>query len=313
MESADGRRLRIGWLPGWVWRVCLFALALLILATGLAILNNNFSLSRPSKAEFVNRLDHSLEASANWTMDQFPSGDVRQWATYEGKDLISNPALAHMLVDCATTSGDSRLQGLATAFIEAHRAYPFTWAKMVDPSIATHPVGEREASELAEYQRWVLHGISPVEYPLSANERADMFSPTKNGTGRATHQLFSLYVYRKFNGNNPALEHVMNQLGDRIASEAALDFRVTDLYLQRVSFLLAAGRTDLVKPRWVERALAAQQGDGGWHYTWYGWGPTPYRYTFPPEHSVAHSTAQAMWMSCMLKYRYPEWIDKNYK
>jgi hypothetical protein len=88
---------------------------------------------------------------------------------------------------------------------------------------------------------------------------------------------------------------------------------VSDLYLQRIAFLLAAGRPDLVKPRWVERALAAQQGDGGWLYSWHGWGPHMFSYTFSRAHSRAHSTAQGMWLTTMLKYRYPEWIDKNYK
>ena len=104
----------------------------------------------------------------------------------------------------------------------------------------------------------------------------------------------------------------MNPVEERIAAEAAFDFRVTDLYLQRIAFLLAAGRPDLVKPRWVERALAAQQSDGGWYYTWHGWAPTPYRYSISDEHSIAHATAQGMWVACMLRYRYPDWIDKNY-
>jgi hypothetical protein len=38
-----------------------------------------------------------------------------------------------------------------------------------------------------------------------------------------------------------------------------------------------------------------------------------FSYTFSRVHSLAHSTAQGMWLTAMLKYRYPEWIDKNYK
>jgi hypothetical protein len=140
-----------------------------------------------------------------------------------------------------------------------------------------------------------------------------MFSPDKFRTGRATHQLLALYLYRKFNGNTPELERIMDRIENRIAAEAAFDFRVTDLYLQRIAFLLAAGRPDLVKPRWVERALNAQQSDGGWYYNWYGWGPHPFTYTFSDDQSVAHSTAQGIWLTHMLKYRYPEWIDKHYK
>jgi hypothetical protein len=140
-----------------------------------------------------------------------------------------------------------------------------------------------------------------------------MFSPDKFRTGKATHQLLALYVYRKFNGHPAELERLMDRVENRIATEAAFDFRVTDLYLQRIAFLLAAGRPDLVKPRWIERALAAQQSDGGWYYNWYGWAPHPFTYTFSDDHSAPHTTAQGMWLTHMLKYRYPDWIDKHYK
>jgi len=298
---------------GWLWRICLAAIALLVLGTGLAILNNNFSTSRRSRAEFVNSLDRSLAASTDWTMDQYTWENGRGvWASYEGRMFASNSALAHMLVDCAATSGNSRLQHLAVEFAAAHRANPVTWAKMVDPTIATHPLSDSESAELVEYQRWLLYGISPSEAPLSTADMENMFSPDKYRTGKATHQLLALYLYRRFNGDNPTLQRVMNHVEERIAAEAALDFRVTDLYLQRIAFLLAAGRPDLVEPRWAERALAAQQSDGGWYYNWHGWAPTPYRYSISDEHSIAHATAQGMWVACMLRYRYPEWIDKNY-
>jgi hypothetical protein len=105
----------------------------------------------------------------------------------------------------------------------------------------------------------------------------------------------------------------MDRVENRIAAEAAFDFRVTDGYLQRIAFLLAAGRPDLVKPRWVERALTAQQSNGGWYYNWHGWGPNPFTYTFSSGHSAAHSTAQGMWLTYILTYRCPEWMDKHYK
>lgn len=314
MKIAGSRYSRMGNILRWLLRIGFAALALLVLGAGLAILNNNFSFSPLSRDEFVNRLDQSLAASTNWTIEQYSSGaEHRPGASDEGKEFVSNPALAHMLVDCASTSDDPRLKQLAAAFIEAYRAKPSAWSKMVDPNIVAYPLSTRQVAELQTYQRWILHSISPADASLSATDLEDMFSPSKNRTGKATHQLFSLYMYRKFHGETPALQQVMNRVEDRIATEAALDFRVTDLYLQRIAFLLAAARPDLVKPRWVERALSAQQSDGGWHFTWYGWDPTPYRYTSSYEHSVAHTTAQGMWIACMLKHRYPEWIGKHYK
>jgi hypothetical protein len=68
-----------------------------------------------------------------------------------------------------------------------------------------------------------------------------------------------------------------------------------------------------VKPRWVERVLAAQQSDGGWRYTWGDWGPHVFDFAGSDERSLAHPTALGMWLTNMLKHRYPEWIEKNYQ
>jgi hypothetical protein len=286
---------------------------LLVLAIAVSVLNNNFSFSRLSRAEFTNRLDRAVTASTGWTMGQFlPGSSGRFFTTDDGIELVRNSALAHMLVDCATMSENSRLRQFATSYW-VNSDHPNLWAKLVDPTMTGFPLSDNDMAELEEYQHWFLYGISPTAVHLPAAEVADMFSPDKFRTGRATHQLFALYLYRKFNGDTPELDRTMGQIEERIATEADFDFRVTDLYLQRIAFLLAVGRPDLVKPRWVERALAAEQGDGGWLYGWHGWQPHPTSYEFSSEHSVAHASAQGMWLAYMLKYRYPEWVEKNYK
>ncbi len=257
-------------------------------------------------------LDHAVAASTDWTLGQFSFGASGELMTTDlGAEFASNLALVHMLVDTAAISGDARLQQLSSKIVAAYRRSDVgLMGKLIDPAIAGPPVN---TAELEEYQRWFLHALSPAAFPLSASELADMFTPDKFRMYDATHQLFALELYRKFNGDTAELRSVMDRLERRIAAEAALDFRVSDLYLQRIAFLLAAGRADLVNPRWVERALAAQQSDGGWLYSWHGWGPHMFSYTLSAGRPVAHSTAQGMWLATMLKYRYPEWIEKNYK
>jgi hypothetical protein len=314
--GAIGSRLgpvRQKWTVGlfrWLVRLSLAVVGLLALA--VAVVNNNVSLSALSRVDFANSLDRSLGASADWTANQFSSNASGELiATDLGMEFVTNPALLHMLVDSSTISGDLRLRDLTSKIVAAYRqGQPGLIAKLVDPTIDGSP---RSRAELEEYQRWFLYGLSPAASPLSAAELADMFSTDKFRMYDATHQLFALYLYRKFNGDTPELSRLMGRLEGRIAAEAALDFRVSDLYQQRIAFLLAAGRPDFVKPRWVERALAAQQSDGGWLYSWHGWGPHMFGYTFADAHSLAHPTAQGMWLTNMLKYRYPDWIEKNYR
>jgi hypothetical protein len=312
VEIATGRSAARGTFLRWLRRIVASVAILFVLALGGALLNNNMLIPRPSRAEFVGNLDQTLARSTDWALRQYQQTATGSAPTPEGRSLLSNSATAHMVVDCASLSGDPRIKALGSSFVDAWKSEGNILGKMVDPAMATNAPSDRELQRLEEYQRWILHGAAPNDVPLSPKELEDMFSPDKYRTGKATHQLFALYFYRKSNGSTPELDRLMREIERRIASEAAIDFRVTDLYLQRLAFLLAAGRPDLIRPRWVERALAAQQIDGGWLESWHGWTGTPYRFTLGDESSTAHSTAQGMWIAYMLKYRYPEWIDKNY-
>jgi hypothetical protein len=149
---------------------------------------------------------------------------------------------------------------------------------------------------------------------LEDEDRASMLSPSRHRRGSLTHQLFALCILRQRGRSDENLDSLVNTLCERVAAEAFWGFRVTDLYLQRVAFLLAAGRPDLVKPRWVERILAWQQENGGWKASWYScWGPGVFAFRWGPQVPNAHTTAQGVWLLYMLKYRYPQWIVENYR
>jgi hypothetical protein len=296
----------------WLLRIAGLVVMVGALVLAAAVLNNNFPVRRPSRADFAKTLDQTLARSTDWALAQYRQPGIGD-PTSEGHSLLLNAATAHMVVDCASLSSDPRMKALGANFVDAWKVEADVFAKMVDPAIPTNPPGERELQGLEEYKLWILHGAAPDAVPLSPGEREDMFSPNKYRTGKAAHQLLALYFYRKSKGSTPELDRLMRTIEERIAGEAAVDFRVTDLYLQRLAFLGAAGRPDLIRPRWVERVLAAQQSDGGWLQDWHGWSRTPYRFSFGEESPTAHATAQGMWLACMLKYRYPEWIEQNYK
>jgi hypothetical protein len=288
--------------------LCLLVAGLLVV--GIAWLNNNSSLPPVSRAEFSRELDNAMTTSRAWVVDVGEGHSV--FNNTESVALLQNAALLHMVADCARLSGDQRLQSLAKSYFRMV-ATPGWFGRMVDPSCRFERPPDKSLSSFDDYQRWFLHAIAPGDFPLSPEDRRDMFSPEKYRTGSATHQLFALYLYRIHNGTTPDLDRLIRRTSARIASEASIDFRVTDLYLQRIAFLLAAGQPDLVKRRWVERALAAQQPNGGWLGSWYGWQPKPFRFRFAEVSSTSHPTAQGMWMVYMLKYRYPQWIEKNYQ
>lgn len=268
---------------------------LAVAIAALAVVNNNLRIRKPSREVFVRRLN---EASRKAT----------EWVLAEGWD--ENYYLLYMLLDCSQMAGDPRL----AQFVEHSAAVapdPYL-DRLIHPGAFYLQPSDSYERLLSNYQLFTLYAISRKEFPLSAEDRTNMFARDKYRTGKATHQLISLILYRKYNGATPELDTLIRRISQRVAQEAALDFRVTDLYLQRIAFLLAAGQPDLIQPRWVERALDAQRPNGGWYTTWYGWQPTPYLFGLEAA-PTSHPTIQGLWLADMLLYRYPQWVSANYR
>jgi hypothetical protein len=282
-----------------VWRWLTGFLLVGVAGLALLILNNNISLSHPSRGTFAFQLDRATERGTNWL-------DAHSVA------IMRNAALVYMVVDMADMSGDVRLRRFVNGYLQNPFIPSDVWRRMVDAKAEIRSPTRTELDRWAEYQRWMAYGVAPNLVQLADTERADMFSTDKYIWGKRTHQLIALILYRKHGENSQIVHNLIDHLCEGIAFEANWDIRVTDLYLQRIAFLLAAGRPDLVKQRWVERILAGQEEDGGWKESWHGWGPGLFAFNVPDRWPSDHATVQGMWIVYMLKYRYPEWAEKHY-
>jgi hypothetical protein len=291
------KKIRTGHLWGWARNVFLVA------AAGLAFvsLDNNFSVWATSRETFALQLDHAIHLSTSWLA---------------ANRTERNFALLYMIDDMAEMSGEIRLRRIVDDSLKGP-SNPFwssstIWRRMVDKTTEARPPSRSELNSLGEYQRWILYGVAPHQVLLTDAERSNMFSPNKYFWGRRTHQLFALLMYRKHGEDSEATNRLVDHLCEGIAFEADWDFRITDLYVQRIAFMLAARRPDLVKRRWVERILARQERNGGWIESWYGWGPGLFEFGFGDRQPTSHTTVQGMWALYMLKYRYRGWIEHNY-
>ena len=275
-----------------------FMLVFLLLVVVL-LLNNNIAFRLTAQEGLPERLDRAILVSTEWLESR----------NYEVTITHPNCALLHMIDNMADISGETRLRQITDDFLRLSSTSP--WRRMVDEDAEFRLLPHAKVAQYQDYQRWILYALAPDFVDLPEDDVASMFDDSAHYWGSLNHQLFSLYIYRKYQGNTPELEALVNHLCERVAFEGVWDFRVTDLYLQRVAFLLAAGRPDLVRRRWVERLLDKQESDGGWEPAWYGWGPDIFRFTLKRRPPDAHATVQGMWVVYMLKYRYPEWFEKQ--
>jgi hypothetical protein len=284
------------WLSG--------AFALVAIGLLLVLANNNYSWNHQSRASFDTQLDGAIARATDWMVAN-------------PRAIENNQALMYMVSDMAKMSGNARLR----AFMNGYDAYLSTIA----PPEPVNAVWRRFANsdahvpQLPSYYlrnqgfeiRWDAYAAAPDKVELSDADRANMFSPTKYYWGARHHQLLALAMYRHFSGSSPDLNRTIDYLSEKIARDAHYDFRVSDSYIQRTAFILAAGRPDLIRRRWVERILDYQTADGSWTYCWYGWCRGVFEFRAPPY--PAHTTVQAAWALYMLKYRYPEWVKENYR
>jgi hypothetical protein len=216
-------------------------------------------------------------------------------------------------------SGDPRLRQLLDGYRHSRfvgpSAVPFgtVWARMVDPQA---PVLSIDATQVPAYDvvetLWDAYAIAPDRVSISDAQRASMFSPTRYFWGRRQHQLLALDIYRSYNGGSVELDATLNHLAEKVARDAHFDFRVNDSYPQRSALVLSAGRSDLVRSRWIERLLDYQHPDGSWSSCWYGWCKGVFEFSARDIDPV-HTTVQAAWALYMLKYRYPRWIERHYR
>ncbi len=303
MSGHDGTASEKPALAGRLLRWAAIGVAILILLVAVAVFNNNFSLTHRSRAAFNAQLDASLDHAIAWIASNNDVSGV-------------NPPLMYMLADMEKMTNDPRLRSVLEAnkrtLNDRYGSNPLTpfWLRFVEPQTPLPFMTTLELRREGFDQRWFAYAIKPEKVHLSEEDLADLFSLTKYVWGARHHQVLALIMYRDFNGDTGKVDDALRRLCEKEARDQHCDFRVTDAYVQRNSFMLAAGQPDLVRSRWIERILNNQTADGSWKYCWYGWcrGVMEFGRTDPQ-----HTTIQSAWALAQLKYRYPQWIEEHYR
>jgi hypothetical protein len=278
-------------------------LAILAAAVVLMVIYNNYSFHSTSRAAFDAQSDHALDQAIGWIKDN---------AIYSER----NPSMMYMIADMERMSHDPRLQAVLDHYQNHYLLHPtttieFVWHRLSTRNAEVPVIDVPDLHGEINETVWDAYAIAPDKVSISQEDQNSMFSPTKHTWGSRQHQLLALIMYRDYNGGSPQLDQTINQLAEKTARDAYFDFRVTDAYYQRTSFLLAAGRPDLVRPRWIDRILRHQNPDGSWDACWHGWCRGVFEFG-DEVGSVGHSTVQAAWALAILKYRYPQWVEEHY-
>lgn len=283
-------------------RLALVAALLMAAVVGWFIYDNNVSRSGASLSEFQAELDEALASGMQWV--------ERDQVYLSGSG--ANEALIYMIRHMHERHPNATFEEMLANYRRTHRHSSQIYRRMIDPAAKIEGVDLEMIRRNSDYQRWIAYGLDPDEAPLTPEDEQSMLDPGDHHRGSLTHQIFALMHVREHGLTEHQLDELIDTLCERIAFEACLDFRVTDLYLQRVAFLLAAERPDLVKRRWIERILAAQQPDGGFLNSWHGWGPGVASWRSNDTKPTAHATVQGVWILYLLKHHYADWAEQRF-
>ncbi len=278
-------------------RVLTLIVAILLISPVLAYLYNNVSLT--DDTAFTADLDRAITRAYDWVKNH-------------QSELEVNVALYRMLQDADQCHHDELFSDLVDRLLQKDLREYNCWKRLLDPD---RVVSSFSLNQMVQLERnyidnqWVLYALDPEKASVSGQARDDLFDTEKWNRRKLTHQLWALIHLRQFHGDEQRLDPIIKRLCDRLAEEEPFSLPVVDLYIQRPAFVLLAGHPDLVKRRWIERILAAQQPGGGWNDKWLCFNSDSRRPHFDLKStSNPHATVQALWLLWQVKYRYPEYF-----
>ncbi len=283
-------------------RILLFLVLCLIVMGGYYYSCNNISFK--SDKAFERSLDNAIENAIGW-IDNHQEHLVRKQP---------NMALLRMIKECDKMSPNPLFEKILEDYM-ALNSRPFCWRAVLDPN---WPVDRLEVNITLKKEnidnQWVLFAVAPDKVEMNA-EQLQIFDPDKWHGRQLTHQLSALVQYKEYGGDYEKLDELIEHLCGRIAKQLTYKMPVTDIYIQRVTFILRAGQPEKIRRKWIERIITHQRDDGGWNDQWFCFRSRK-KPVFEKMPTHRHPTVQALWLMYLVKYKYHNafisaWLEKD--
>ena len=243
-----------------------------------------------------------------------------QWLIQHKDEIINeqNPILWWMVKQAASKTHDKNLNQI---FFEYEKKYLLphqnnAWIAIFNPEKST-AINSAELSHLPDYNQFVLYGAS-CSRSLEESEAVQSLLHTDFCASHVlspaceTHQLMGFSFMRRSRCGNPEKTNAsILKLQERLITQLTYDFRVIDVYIQRVLMLEESGAHERIKPIWISKAVSAQNADGGWsgfaplapvgHGYYFGYSRTGIG--IGESRSDFHATAQGVYLLSLLLER----------
>lgn len=287
-------------------RICQLFLTLSIALYGILVWNNNRGVVAPPHGAITASWDKSVS-----------------WLLANRRSVLENdnPILWWMIAESARLTDDGRLHDLFRDF-RARNNPTITnslWQALFEPERYWGATFTRQSYiGYMDYQQYLIFGLTCSNQlaaePLILAQNSTDFCPRTHPLtpACATHQLMGFRFLQRngctFAGN---LQVNISSSHATIERQLTWDPRLVDVYIQRVVMLADSGASPRIKPRWLERILAAQLPDGSWpslqpllplggnNYLVFGQN----LFGIGEWQGNLHTTAQGLWLMSLLRYQ----------
>ena len=277
------------------------SLGILILALLLAIAHNNFGHSTYTRAD----LQTAFNKSVHWLQQNNPK-----------LQSDHNSMLWWMLMQAEQSTNNASLNDIITQYKSANiqRYQSSAWSYLINETGSTS-ISPWSLGNLPDYNIHIIYGFScsrslayediiKIQNKTNFCWRHHPISPAC-----VTHQLMAFRFMQRTGCEEPQfVADSINILSGYIQQQSTYDFRVVDVYLQRVLMQLDSNNQNKINPRWIKRILNAQNIDGGWgdfqplmpvgRGKYFGFTSKGIGIRVPE--STFHATAQGVWLMRML-------------
>jgi hypothetical protein len=196
-----------------------------------------------------------------------------RWLAHHKDEILNeeNPILWWMVKQAAIKTEDKNLTQI---YIDYEKKYLSprrnnAWIYLFKPENAP-PISSAELSHLPDYNQFVLYGAScsgSLEESKAVQSllKVDFCASHMLSPACVTHQMMGFLFMRRSGCRNPeSTSASILELQDKLVTQLTYDFRVVDVYLQRILMLEESGAHERIQPIWISRVISAQNEDGGW-------------------------------------------------
>lgn len=276
-------------------------IGVLLLLPALFIAHNNFGDSNYTREELTAAFDQSINwLQQNNAVIQNDHNSMLWWMLRQAASEQNNATLNDVVAQYQANNA-ARYQNSPWAYLITGQGHSqiSIWSLGNMPDYNMHFIYGFSCSRSLVYE-----DIIKIQNKTDFCWRYHPVSPACT-----THQMMGFRFMQRTGCEDPQfVADSINILSAYIKQQSTYDFRVVDVYLQRVLMQLDSGHENEINPRWVKRILQQQNADGGWDDfqpllpvgsgKYFGFHARGVGIRQPA--SSFHATAQGVWILAML-------------